>query len=152
MIENIKKTGIVVVDVCEPKSHYKYYEETEINDAFVKFLNVRLKNLSARGAKLIEVNYLKAAHPYLDLKFDFSTIISSEFKEYVVKENLNHLIYCGFHYGVCIHKERELSAYNVASWKIAKVSISPFLTRPLESTYGTMLTVDSKKLVFDILL
>jgi hypothetical protein len=152
MINDFRKIGLVVVDVCDPKLHYQYHEEPEINDSFVNFLNVRLGDLKKRGSKIIEVNYLETTHPLLTTNFDFSTTDQDEFKKYVIDEKLKHLVYCGFHYGVCIHRERQLSAYTVSLKKYVEVSISPFLTRPLFSTYGTRMTVDDKNLVFDILL
>lgn len=152
MIKKFKKLGIVVIDVCDPTKHSRYHDESEINDAFVKFLNIRLKDLKTKRAKIIEVNYPSFRHPLLDVEFDFSTVDADEFRKYICENKIEHLIYCGFHYGVCIHRERELSSYNVAKWKIARVSISPFLSRPLESTYGTIITNDPDNLVFDILL
>jgi len=140
-----QKLAIVVMDVCDPKASYAYFDEEKTNNYFVLYLNSRLKDLQSKGSKIIEINYLKHTHPYLDVNFDFITTNKDDLEKYLKEEKINHLNYTGFHYGVRTHFARELSSYNITDWEfLTRISISPFLTRALPDFYGDPITRNTR--------
>ena len=150
-----KNTGIVVMDVGQPKNSYRYDEELETNNAFVLYLNKRLYDLKKQGAKIIEINYISPndSHPLLDIEFDLSTLSSTVLKKYIKRNNIEHLIYTGFHYPICTNDARELSSYKLRKNKhLKQVSIAVQLTRSRIDEYTVPLTDTYKYGVWQVML
>lgn len=136
-MKNFFRTGIVVMDVCDPELSYDYNLEKLTNDKFVDYLNSRLIDLQNQGAKIIEINYLRKIHPKLTVNFDFSTIKEKELYRYIDDNNIVELIYTGFHYPNCINDSRELGSYFLTNNpKLEKVSIAIQLTRSTKENFN----------------
>lgn len=154
-ITNYKNIGIVVIDVGLPKNSYRYGEEKSTNDAFVSYLNQRLHDLKKQGAKIIEINYVSPndPHPLLDIDFDLSTLSPTVLKKYIKRNNIEHLIYTGFHYPICTNNARELSSYKLRKNKhLKKVSIAVQLTRSRIDEYTVPLADTYKYGVWQVML
>jgi len=139
------KTAIVVMDLGDEKWIKDYYNEYEANNYFVQYLNQRLIDLKKEGLILIEVNYGDGRHNLITVDFDFSTLSEKDFCAYIIDNNIDHLIYAGLHYPICINNARALSSFRVKKKiKDLKVSIAVQLTRSLEKNYFQPLEYNSE--------
>jgi len=135
-MKDFSRTGIVVMDVGAPAFYADYRLEKETNDKFVEYLNSRLINLRNQGAKIIEINYSGTKHFNMNVNFDCSTTEKKELYQFIDDNNINQLIYTGFHYPICITHSRPLSAYKVVrNPKLDAVYIAIQLTRSTKGHY-----------------
>lgn len=133
----MNNSAIIVMDVCSSRLSKYYDAEIEVNDAFIKFLDIRLKELQNKNFKIIEINYYLIKNEHLTIKYDYSTTNVKQFKRYIKDNNIKNLIYTGFHYGRCTHIARDLSPIPLKKGKLNKLNffVAPFLCRPLYTDY-----------------
>jgi len=146
-------TAILVMDVCHPQYSYDYFLEEETNNAFVVYLNARLKDIQKSGAKIIEVNYMGETHPLVNVNFDLSTTKVEDLNNFIIKNQIKELVYTGFHYPICTNASRELGSYHMKNnTYLDRVSIAIQLTRTTKENYYIPIHETTKVGVWQVML
>lgn len=141
-MQELTTTAIIVMDVAEPESlednpsdyNKFYYQEQEANEAFIRYLNIRLNELKSQGAKIIDSTYVGEVNKLIDVEFDEKIITLQDLKKFIIKNNITHLVYTGMHYNACVYFTRPTSAAQMTSF-VQQVSVAVQLTRALPYTY-----------------